>query len=62
MIEKKEKKLRLEKVTVQNFNWVLDGDQQNAVKGGTNTNQNGLTDIPVVCIPRFTSLEDERLH
>lgn len=51
MKEKKEKKLRLNKITIQGFDSVLDSDQQNAVKGGTDTNQNGLTDIPVVCFP-----------
>lgn len=51
MKEKKEKKLRLDKITIQDFDSVLDGDQQNAVKGGSETNPFGLTDIPVVCLP-----------
>jgi hypothetical protein len=51
MKEKKEKKLRLDKITVQDFGSVLDGDQQKEIKGGSDANLFGLTNIPVVCKP-----------
>jgi hypothetical protein len=51
MKEKKEKKLRLDKITIQDFGSVLDGDQQKEIKGGSDTNLFGLTNIPVVCKP-----------
>lgn len=51
MKEKKEKKLRLERISIQDLNMVLDSDQKNAVKGGSINNMYGLTNIPVVCIP-----------
>ena len=51
MKEKKEKKLLLNKITIQDFDSVLDGDQQKAIKGGSDVHQFGLTNIPVVCIP-----------
>lgn len=51
MKEKKEKKLRLDKVTIQDFDSVLDGDRQKQIKGGSDVNLYGLTNIPIVCIP-----------
>ncbi|UCH96056.1 MAG: hypothetical protein JSV88_04180 [Candidatus Aminicenantes bacterium] len=51
MKEKKEKKLRLNKITIQDFDSVLDGDQQNAIKGGSDIQTAGTTDIPVICKP-----------
>lgn len=51
MKEKKEKKLRLDKITIQDFDSVLDGDQQKEIKGGFGADLFGLTNIPVVCLP-----------
>jgi len=47
MKQKKEKKLRLGKMTIQNLNTVLDQDDQKRVKGG----QDGTTQIPIYCKP-----------
>lgn len=51
MKEKKEKKLRLRKETVQDLDTVLDRDEQKRVKGGTSTgtSQNGTTEVPIYC-------------
>jgi len=44
MKEKKEKKLRLDKITIQDLNSTLDRDEQKAVKGGS-----GTTDLIAFC-------------
>jgi hypothetical protein len=49
MKQKKEKKLRLDKETIQNLDIVLDKDDQERVKGGTNNGYPGTTDVPVHC-------------
>jgi len=49
MKPKKEKKLHLGKVTIQDLNSALDRDEQQKVKGGTGTNQPGTTDVPIYC-------------
>ena len=48
MKEKKEKKLRLNKITIQDLDFVLDRVEQKEVKGGSKT-KFGTTDIPVIC-------------
>lgn len=48
MKEKKEKKLRLGKVTIQNLDSVLDRVEQKEVKGGSGIAV-GTTEIPVLC-------------
>lgn len=47
----KEKKLKLQKSTVQNLNAALDRDEQKNVKGGTNGEPYGTTQVPVFCKP-----------
>ncbi len=49
MKQKKEKKLRLDKETIQNLDIVLDSDDQKRVKGGTANPSPGTTDVPVHC-------------
>jgi hypothetical protein len=49
MKTKKEKKLSLNKMTIQDLNIVLAGDEQKAVKGGTGTPYPGTTDVPIYC-------------
>ena len=51
MKEKKEKKLHLNKITIQDFDSVLDGDRQKKIKGGSGAIPFGLTNIPIVCKP-----------
>jgi len=51
MKEKKEKKLHLNKITIQDIDSVLDGDRQKQIKGGSDVSQYGLTNIPIVCKP-----------
>lgn len=48
---RKEKKLQLKKITVQNLNTVLDRSEQKTVKGGTNVRPFGTTDVPIYCKP-----------
>jgi hypothetical protein len=48
MKQKKEKKLRLGKETIQDLNTVLDRDEQKRVQGGT-AGQQGTTEVPVYC-------------
>ena len=49
MKQKKDKKLRLSKETIQDLNIVLDRDEQKRVKGGTvNANQVN-TEVPIFC-------------
>lgn len=49
MKEKKEKKLHLGKMTIQDLDNGLDRDEQQKVKGGTGTTQPGTTDVPIYC-------------
>lgn len=49
MKPKKERKLRLGKMTLQDLNIILDRDDQNRVKGGSKTEQGGTTQIPIYC-------------
>jgi len=49
MKQKKEKKLRLSKETIQNLDIVLDRDEQKRVKGGTAYANPGTTDVPYHC-------------
>lgn len=49
MKTKKEKKLRLGKITIQDLNTVLDRDEQKTVLGGTGTPYPGTTDVPIYC-------------
>ena len=51
MKTKNEKKLQLRKQTLQDLDCVLDRNDQQKVKGGTNTdpNTNGTTQVPIYC-------------
>ncbi|UCH96067.1 MAG: hypothetical protein JSV88_04235 [Candidatus Aminicenantes bacterium] len=49
MKQKKEKKLRLGKETIQDLDIVLDRDEQKRVKGGTANNPGYTTIVPVYC-------------
>lgn len=49
MKQKKEKKLRLGKQTIQDLNTVLDRDDQKRVKGGSFNCQAGTTQVPIFC-------------
>ena len=51
MKQKKEKKLRLGKETIQDLNTVLDRDEKKRLKGGTGTgtSQQGTTEVPIYC-------------
>jgi len=51
MKQKKEKTLRLGKMTIQNLNIVLDQDDQKRIKGG----EPGITQVPVYCITSPTT-------
>jgi hypothetical protein len=51
MKQKKEKRLCLDKQTIQNLDTVLDRDDQKRVKGGTDTIEPGTTQVPVFCKP-----------
>lgn len=46
---KKEKKLGLSKVTVQNLNTTLDQASQKVIKAGTGVVPLGTTNIPIFC-------------
>jgi hypothetical protein len=48
MNEKKERKLRLNKITVQNLD-TLNKDEQKVIKGGSDNNQPGITNRPIFC-------------
>ncbi len=48
MKQKKEKKLRLGKMTIQNLDIVLDQDDLERVKGGLP----GTTQVPIYCMPQ----------
>jgi len=50
MKQKKEKKLHLSKMTIQNLDTILEKDDQKGVKGGTAWEQRG-TDVPIFCNP-----------
>ena len=50
MKEKKEKKLRLNKITTQNLDFVLDRFEQKEVKGGSGGETiPGTTEMPIYC-------------
>jgi hypothetical protein len=50
MKQKKEKKLRLGKVTIQDLDFVLDRDDQKEVKGGSGRDTApGTTEMPIYC-------------
>ena len=50
MKEKKEKKLHLNKITIQDLDLVLDRMEQNEVRGGSESDTApGTTKIPVLC-------------
>lgn len=49
MKSKKEKKLYLGKMTIQDLEKALDRDEQQKVKGGTGTSNPGTTDVPFYC-------------
>jgi hypothetical protein len=49
MKQKKEKKLRLSKETIQDFENVLERDDQKWVKGGSQNEYVGITQVPVFC-------------
>jgi len=46
---KKEKKLRLGKITIQNFTTTLNKDEQKQVRGGSHDPQPGGTAVPIFC-------------
>ncbi|UCH97178.1 MAG: hypothetical protein JSV88_10100 [Candidatus Aminicenantes bacterium] len=50
MKKKEEKKLRLGKVTVQDFPFTLDRDEQKQARGGSLETQPG-TVVPIFCKP-----------
>jgi hypothetical protein len=49
MKQKKEKKLGLGKETIQDLDTVLDRDDQKWVKGGSQNEYVGTTQVPVFC-------------
>jgi hypothetical protein len=49
MKPKEEKKLRLGKETIQDLDTVLDRDDQKWVRGGSKSEQEGTTEVPVFC-------------
>lgn len=49
--KKREKKLWLGKVTIQDLNTVLDRDEQRTAKGGTKDEPWGTTAVPIYCKP-----------
>ena len=49
MKEKKEKKLQLGKVTVQDLTASLERDEQKAVKGGSLCSNTGTTEMVIFC-------------
>jgi hypothetical protein len=49
MKPKKEKKLYLGKMTIQDLEKALDRDEQQKVKGGSQTTNPGTTDVPFYC-------------
>ena len=51
MKEKKEKKLRLDKITVCDLAFSLERDEQIRIKGGVDKNLLGITILPVYCLP-----------
>lgn len=46
---KKEKKLQLKKINVQDLNAVLNSKEQKTVNGGTKAVPRGVTVIPIFC-------------
>jgi hypothetical protein len=48
---KKEKKLRVGKITVQNLNTALGKNEQKTVRGGTEAGAPGTTQVPIYCKP-----------
>jgi len=51
MKEKKEKKLRLGKITVCALAFSLERDEQIRIKGGVDKDLVGVTILPVYCLP-----------
>lgn len=49
MRQKKEKKLRLCKETIQDLDTVLDRDDQKRINGGSENQYVGTTQVPVFC-------------
>jgi hypothetical protein len=49
MKPKKVKRIRLGKETIRNLDKVLDREEQKRVKGGTDVNPPGLTQVPIYC-------------
>jgi hypothetical protein len=49
MKEKKEKRLGLNKKTIQNLYTILERDDQRKVKGGSGQQQPGTTEVPFHC-------------
>jgi hypothetical protein len=49
MKPKKEKKLSLRKETIQDLDNILDKDEQQRVKGGSDTDTKGTTQVPIYC-------------
>jgi hypothetical protein len=47
--KEKEKRLRLGKTKIQDFNTALDRDAQKRVKGGTGNGQEPTTQVPIYC-------------
>ncbi len=48
--EQKEKKLRLGKITVEQFRDDLDNEELQNVKGGIDTMEVGTTSMPIFCL------------
>lgn len=48
---KKEKKLHLGKITIQDLNTILDRAEQQTIKGGSDDGTSWTTQVPVVCKP-----------
>lgn len=49
MKQQEEKKLRLRKETIRDLDRVLDKEEQQRVKGGTQANGEGPTQVPIYC-------------
>jgi len=51
MKKQKEKKLHLNKVTVENLDGALDKSEQKMIQGGSDTGSTFTTIVPVYCEP-----------
>lgn len=51
MKKQEEKKLHLDKVTIENLDSIMEKNEQRMIRGGSDTGPNYTTIVPVYCKP-----------